>query len=514
MKRKVLGVLLVFTMAISIALSGCAGDNSEPESTTENTLPVNPVEGGIIRVGISQDIDSLDPHVARSAGTREVLFNIYEGLVKPNSDGELLPAVAEDYQISADSLVYTFTLREGVMFHNGNPVTAEDVKYSIDRNAGTASGTPLVAAFSIVEEVNIVDERTVEVVLNEPNPDFLPFFTVAIIPAGAEDLETTPVGTGPFMFANRVPQERVVLERFADYWGTPAHLEQVEFRVVADADMIVTYLNGGSLDMAMRLTPIQVAALNDEFRVEQGTMNLVQALFLNNAVEPLDNELVRKALNYAIDQDEIMAIVGDGQGVRIGTNMYPGLQGYFDESFAEYYQQDFERAKELLTEAGYPDGFDLEIMVSAADQPHVDTAQVIVEQLRNVGINTTINLVEWSVWLEAVHANREYQATIVGVDAAFLSPRLMLERFTGPAANNFVNFADEEYDRVFAEAIITVDPEQRQALYHRLQEILVERAANVYIQDLVNLVGIRNNFSGYVFYPLYVQDMSTIYMIE
>ena len=515
MKRKVLGILLVLTLITSVAFSACsrdkASDNNTSESTEANTLPTNPVDGGKIRIGVSQDVDSLDPHIARSAGTREVLFNIYEGLVKPNSNGEIVGAIATDYRISDDMLVYTFTLREGVKFHDGAAVTAEDVKYSIERLADTSDGEPLVSAFSIINEVNIVDGETVEIVLGEPDPDFLPHLTVAIIPAGADDLTTNPIGTGPFMFHSRNPGERIILERFEDYWGDNAHLEQVEFRVMSDPDMTVTYLNGGSIDMALRLTPVQVAQLSDDFYVEAGTMNLVQALYLNNAKAPLDNLLVRQALNYAVNQDEIIHIVGGGYGIRLGTSMLPGLRDYFDESFAEYYQHNAERAKELLAEAGYPDGFDLEIVISSTSQTHVDTGQVIVEQLRAVGINATIRLVDWSVWLEEVFGNQEYQATVVGVDAPTLSARAMLERFTSTGSGNFVNFSNEEYDEVFAQAIVTVDRAERQALYHRLQEILVEQAANVYIQDQAHLVAIRNDFAGYVFYPIYVQNVATIY---
>jgi peptide/nickel transport system substrate-binding protein len=518
MKGKVIGILLMLTVITSVALSGCsndnAGDDKDQASTQTNTLPTNPVDGGTIRIGVSQDIDSLDPHIARSAGTREVLFNIYEGLVKPTSDGEIIGAIAKSYQISEDMLVYTFTLREGVMFHNGAYVIAEDVKYSIERLADTSSGPPLVSAFSIVEEVNIVDSGTVEIVLNEPDPDFLPHLTVAIIPAGSDGLATNPVGTGPFKFQSRTPGERIVLERFEDYWGENAHLDIVEFRIMADPDMTVTYLNAGSIDMALRLTNIQVAQLGDEFNVEVGTMNLVQALYINNAVAPLDNLLVRQALNYAVNQDEIIQIVGGGYGVRLGTSMLPGLSDYFDESFADYYQHNIERAKELLREAGYPDGFDFEIVVSATSQTHVDTAQVIVEHLRMAGINATIRLVEWSVWLEEVNSNRQFQGTVIGVDAPILSPRALLERFTSTSSGNFVNFSNEEYDEVFARAIMTVDPEERRSFYRRLQEILVEQAANVYIQDQAHFVAIRNNFGGYVFYPIYVQNVATLYMTE
>ena len=514
MKRRTMSILVMLTMAVTIALSGCSGDKGEQKSTTENKLSGNPVEGGSIKVGISQDLDSLDPHKAVAAGTKEVLFNIYEGLVKPDKDGNLVEAVASSYSVSDDAKVYTFTLRDGVKFHNGNAVTAEDVKYSIDRCADTSNGEPLVSAYSIIESVNILDEKTVEIRLTESNTEFLAYMTTAIIPKDYDKLDTEPVGTGPFKYVSRSPQENVILEKNEDYWVEKAHLDKVEFKIVADADMLVTNLKGGSIDMAMRLTSSQAAELTDGFHIEEGTMNLVQALYLNNDVEPLNNEKVRQALCYAVNPDEIMDMMADGKGVRIGTSMYPGLKKYYDEEYADYYTQDFEKAKELLIEAGYPDGFDLEITVSSADQPHVDTAQVIAEELKNIGVNVTIKPIEWEAWLEDVYAKRDYQSTVVGVDASNLSARAMLERFTSDASGNFINFKDDEYDKVFKEAIAATDETEQIKLYKQAEGILAEKAANVYIQDLANLVAVSNKYDGYTFYPLYVQDMSTIYMVE
>lgn len=144
----------------------------------------------------------------------------------------------------------------------------------------------------------------------------------------------------------------------------------------------------------------------------------------------------------------------------------------------------------------------------------MDTAQVIVEELKNIGVNATIRAVEWETWLEEVYAGRDFEATVVGVDASNLSARAMLERFVSDADGNFINFSDPEYDEIFQEAISTTDEARQVELYKELEGILTEKAANVYIQDLANLVAISNQYDGYVFYPLYVQDMSKMYMVE
>ena len=197
-RRSVLALLLV--AALTVVLGGCqdgkdgkadSSDTTSSQVSMESTPTGEPVMGGSITVGIPQDIeDSLDPHKSVAAGTKEILFNIYEGLVKPDEEGNLNDAVAESHSISEDGKVYTFKLRNGVKFHDGTTVTAEDVKYSIERCAGiNGDGTPLVEAFSNVDKVEIPDESTIDIYLKEPDTEFLAYLTVAIVPEHVEDLE-------------------------------------------------------------------------------------------------------------------------------------------------------------------------------------------------------------------------------------------------------------------------------------------------------------------------------------
>lgn len=516
MKKKLLALFLALVM-VGAVLPGCGDGSKDPGGQGNNGKTGEPVKGGEITVGIAQDLDdSLDPHQTVAAGTREVLFNIFEGLVKPNSDGEMIPAVAEKYTLSEDGTTYTFTLREGVKFHNGQTVTAEDVVYSINRCAAVPEGQekPLVAAFSAVKSVEALDEKTVAVTIAQRDLEFISYMTAAIIPADYENQDTAPVGTGPFKFVSRTPQQDFVMERFEDYWGAPAWLDKVTYKICENADALVMNLNGGSIDLCAHLTSAQASQLNQSFQVLEGTMNLVQAIYLNNQAKPFDNQLVRQALCYAIDRQGIMDMVADGHGTAVGSSIYPAFTKYFLPELVDKYPHDVAKAKELLTQAGYPDGFDMTISVPNNYQPHMDTAEVVAEQLREAGINVTIQPVEWSTWLDTIYNGRQFQATVVGVDAANMTARAMLERFTSDYGKNFINYNNPAYDALFQQAINAQDEATQTDLYKQMETMLADTAANVYIQDLCDLVAMRQDLGGLKFYPIYVLDLSTVYLTQ
>ncbi len=536
--KSVLFVSMLLTL--TIALGGCAGDkeakgsseiaqsqtaaaadaqgsSSENESAAQEAQDVTDSH---ITIGIPQDLDSLVPSLSQGAGTQEILFNIYEGLIKPDSEGNLVPAVASDYTMSEDGLNYTFTLREGIKFHNGNPVTVADVKYSIDTCAGLNGGEPVISAFSNVESVETPDDKTIVITLKESSSSFLAILgtvEAAIVPADAADLQTNPVGTGPYRFVSRSLQENVVLQRFDEYWGEPAHIQDITLKVLADADSIVMNLEGGAVDMVARVSTTQAAELSDNFEVIEGTMNLVQAVYLNNKVAPFDNEKVRQALCYAVNKQEILDFVSDGKGTPVGSSMFPAFGKYYIDELNDTYTTDLEKAKALLAEAGYADGFSFTMKVPSNYQQHVDTAQVVAEQFKQIGVTANIELIEWETWLSDVYQGRDFEATLVGVDASTLTAGAMLSRFRSDAHNNFMNFNNADYDAAYANALAAEaasDDEKATEYYKECETILAEAAANVYIQDMCELVAVRKGYAGYTFYPLYIQDLSKLYITE
>ena len=505
MKKKFLALVLLMTL-LGTVLSGC-GDGSAAE-TQKSRADTNELV-----VGIAQDLDdSLDPHKTVKAGTREVMFNVFEGLMKPTPNGDLTPAIAESYEVSEDRMTYTFHLREGVQFHNGKTVTAEDVVYSIQRcAAATETGIVQVEAFSVIQDIKTPDDKTVAITISEPSNEFISYMTTAILPADYDKQDTAPVGTGPFKFVSRTAQDSVVLEKFDGYWGTPAQLDKVTLKIIENADSLMMSLQSGAIDLCAHLTSTQVAQLGENFDVAEGTMNLVQALYLNNAEKPFDDVRVRQALCYAVDKQEIIDLAFDGYGSPIGSSMYPAFGKYFDDSLTNYYTKDVEKAKALLAEAGYPGGFDMTITVPSNYKPHMDTAEVLVQQLAQIGVNAAIEPIEWESWVSDVYVGRQFQSTVVGVDASNMTARALLERFTSDYDKNFINYNNAEYDALFRQTLTAYDDAEQTALYKQMLANLTENAANAYIQDLADLVAVRKGVEGVTFYPIYVLDLANLH---
>ncbi len=510
MKKRFLAVFLAAVL-LACSLCGCNGATTkDPAPSDETTIPSRADSNEIV-VGIAQDLDdSLDPYQMSAAGTREVMFNVYEGLVKPDAEGNYICAVASALEVSEDGLVYTFSLRDNVVFHNGAPCTTEDILYSFETCAATSVTSALVTALSGIADIR-GDGTQVVITLQQANPDFLSYVSsVYIVPKDYENRSSAPVGTGPFRFVSRSVQENVILEKHEAYYGTPARLSRVTYKIFEDITALFTALEGGSLDLAAHLSTDQVNNLTNGYQVLEGTMNLVQAIYLNHKVAPFDNEKVRQALCYAVDVDQLLQLTAEGHGTKLGSSMYPAFGKYFDPTLADAYPHDVEKAKQLLKEAGYADGFSFTITVPSNYQPHVDAAVVLVEQLKAVGITAGIKQVEWATWVSDTYGNRNFEATVCGFDASTLNASALLARWVSDNGKNMINYNNPEYDRVFAEAGSTSDQEKQTELYKQCLQILSDTAANVYLQDLADFVAIHPALEGFRFYPLYVIDMACI----
>lgn len=473
------------------------------------------IYGGEVVVAVPQDPDYLDPHKAAASGTEEMMFNVFEGLLKPDPKGGVRPAVAESYEVSEDGLIYTFKIRDNVYFHNGEKVTLDDVKYSYERMMGVY-GEVLSSEFEqYVESVKIIKPDKIEFKLKKINTEFLYNFTEAILPKSNDGKHNTnPIGTGPFKFVEYSPGQRVVLEKFDQYWDENLpYLDKVEFRIITDPQASLIAFKAGEIDMIPRLGTEYINLIGNNGYTISGEQNMVQIFGLNLQRKPFDDVRVRKAMSYAIDKDLLIQAVAGGYGTKLGSNMSPVMEKYFKEGLADKYSPDITKAKELLTQAGYPNGFETTITVPSNYKFHVDTAQVLVEMLKQIGINAKIEQVEWGVWLDRVYAGRDYYSTIIGFTGK-LSPYDILKRYMSDYSRNFFNYNNPEYDQIMLNAVKETNIEKQIELYKEAQVILSEDLPAIFLMDPNFIVALQNDLAGYTFYPLYIQDMSVIHYVK
>lgn len=508
---------LLFALLLAAALTvlcACGGDGTvdEPGKATD----AEAVSENSVVVGITNDMDSLDPHKAVAAGTTEVLYNIFEGLVKADPDGVMQPALCSKYTMSEDAMSYTFTLREGVHFHNGDDVTAEDVIYSLKRVAGKLdeNDVNVISAFSIISDITeqtAADGSTEIVVsLSEPNTELIYYMDCAIIPADYGEQTKKPVGTGPFRFVSYSPMESIVLEKNSDYYGTKAHLDKVTFKIYASTDDAFMELLAGKVDIYSYLSADEASQIEDSYDIVMNTQSLSEGLYLNNEFEPFTKLEVRQALSYAVDFEEIDGVLTGGNSEILKTAMFPTFKEYYNEETKNSYPHDVEKAKQLLADAGYENGFDLEITVPNNYQLHLLIAEILVDQLKEVGVNATIKQVDWSTWLTDTYRGRNYEATVIALDST-LAPADVLHYYESTNGSNFVNFKHEEFDALYAEARSATDKEVKIAKYKECQQYITDNAASVYLMCPKIMVAVNPKLAGYTFYPIYVQDMSTVY---
>ena len=496
--------LIIFAIMVSVIFfSSCSRQKTDIQSAGPVTE---------LRYGYNSEPATFDPlSPSNTADGRSVLFNVFEGLVKPDTDGRLRPCIAESVIMDELGRVYDFQLRKGITFHDGSVLTSNDVKYSLD--IAKAEG---FIGLDAVENIKIDGDYHLRLTLLHPDPEFLPYLTVGIVKAGSTDRDKNAIGTGPYFIESYAVQRELVLRKFPDYWqANVPNLEKITIVFFADSNALVLGLLGGSIDgaglpgsLAQQLSP-------ERFDIVPGYSAMVQLLALNNAVPPYNDIRVRQAINYGLDVQGIIDVAFYGKGKPSGSPLIPGLTAYYEQSLADPYPVDHEKARSLLKDAGYGEGgqkLSLEITVASIFTMHIDTAQVIADQLAKIGIDVSIRLVDWGAWLSDVYWERKYQTTIISLDSPNVSPRSFLSRYRSDDAVNFINYSSADFDRVYDSILVETSEDKRISLYKEAQRIISADAASVYIQDILGFRAFRAGiYDGVLNYPLYVVDFASIY---
>ena len=424
----------------------------------------------------------LDPTSAAAGAIDSVLYsNVFEGLTRFMGDGSVVPGLAESWEISDDGLTYTFKLRSGVTFHDGTTMDAEDVKFSLDRINAEDSANAQKALYSAISGVTVIDPMTVEITLSEPNGNML--FNLAwgdaviVAPESIENIKQQPIGTGAFKFDSWSQGDKIEISRNPDYWGTPAVLSKATFKFISDPTAAFAAMMAEDVDVFSGFPApenLPQFEADPRFQVLIGSTEGETILSTNNKMPPFDNVKVRAAVAHAIDRQAIVDGAMFGYGTPIGTHFAPHNPAYVDHTGMSNY--DPERAKALLAEAGFPDGFETTLHLPPPSYARRG-GEIIAAQLAAVGIKAEISNVEWAQWLETVFKGKNFGLTIV----SHTEP-MDIGIYANP--DYYFQYDNPAFQELMTKLNSTTDPDMRTAMLGEAQNIISNDYVNGYLFQL------------------------------
>jgi peptide/nickel transport system substrate-binding protein len=422
----------------------------------------------------------LDMTATPATATSGVIFyNVQEALVKVDRHGKLVPWLAERWH-TADNRNYTFFLKKGVRFHNGRELKAADVKYAFERAMNPETKHPYAKDYEAIGDIIVKDDYTVTFALKSVNASFLQNVARSgsvIYPREAvETMKSAPIGTGPFRFEEWVRGDRIVLVRNPDYHvkGLPK-LERVTYRFITDPNAVLAALKAGDVDVSLfGLGPehVQDVQKDPRFQVLVGDTTNDVILAMNNSRKPYSDVRVRRALTHGINKQDVLKGAMFGMGKILGTNVDPLNPYYVDMSNAMPY--DPAKAKKLLAEAGYPNGFDTVLKVSPQYYYTVRSGEIITDNLKKIGVNVKIEQIEWGQWLSRVFREADYDLTIIGHAEAW-----DIKNYANP--KYYFRYDSPKFQELFTKSEATVDDKARRDLYVQMQKLMVEDAPVVWL---------------------------------
>ena len=460
---------------------------------------------------------SLNPAEATGIADYTVMRTIYEGLVGFDANFELVPELATSWEVTGEATVFDFTLREGVTFHDGSAFDAEAAKAYFDwvldeDNAAPARGRSLLAD---IESVEVLGPYQLRLTLSTSNGAMLSNLALAnariaspasVIDQGAA-VTRNPVGTGPYRFAEWIDGQKVVVEAFDGYWGEPAAADAIEFLATTNASTRAAQLQSGEAHFieavpAPLVPQIEAAA---GVSIETSGSTFARIFPLNTQVAPFDDVRVRQAMNHAIDKDVIVQVGYGGSATVMDAPFPASVFGYASQG---EYAYDPERARELLAEAGYEDGFSFSVLTFTGDE-YATVGQLMQSMFAEVGLDMQLNPTERGALVDAIFQpfeSTELEASLVGsaTRTGDADQALTVSYYSDswpPAANNWSFYANERVDELIEAGRQTGDLEERRAIYAEAQEIIWNDAPWVFLVSPDNVAGVADDLSGVIYMP-------------
>ena len=459
-------------------------------------------------LGIVLEPTGLDPTANASSSIGEItLYNLYETLTKINQDGSVSPLLAESWEVSPDLKTYTFKLRKGVKFQNGEPFNAAAVKFSYDRAGGEKSTNKDKRTFANLT-TQVVDEHTLVVLNKDIDPDLLfalgQATAIIVEPKSADTNATKPVGTGPYQLGAWNKGSSVVLTAWEGFRAASTiKLRRATFRFISDPAAQVAALLAGDVDLFPRVTPRSVPQFktNPRFQVLVSGSRAKTILAINNARKPLDDVRVRRAIAAAIDRKAVIEGAGDGYGAPIGSHYVPGAFGYVDTTGVNPF--DIEKSKKLLAEAGIKTP--LELTLTLPPTPYArQGGEVIVAQLAKVGIVAKTQNVEWAQWLSGTYGNKNYDLTLISHVEPF-----DLANFAKP--DYYWGYQSAKFNDLFNQIKNAARPQDRARLLGDAQKLLADDAVHAFLYQPQWITVANKNLKGlWKDMPVFVNDLSAL----
>jgi peptide/nickel transport system substrate-binding protein len=451
----------------------------------------------------------LDPTAGAASAIAEIVhYNIFETLTKINPDASVSPLLAESWEVSPDLRTYTFKLRKGVKFQNGEPFNANAVKFSFERAASEKSTNKDKRTFASMERVAAIDDHTVVILNKSLDPDFLFLMgqatAIIVEPKSAETNATKPEGTGPYQLSAWNRGSSVTLTQWEGYRHAGSiKLQKATFRFISDPAAQVAALLAGDVDVFPRVTPRSVAQFktNPRFQVVVSGSRAKTILAINNSKKPLNDVRVRRAIAAAIDRKAVIEGAGDGYGVPIGSHYVPGAFGYVDTTGTNPFN--IEKAKALLAEAGVKTP--LELSLTLPPPPYArQGGEVIAAQLAKIGIVAKIENVEWAQWLSGTYTNKNYDLTIISHVEPF-----DLGNFAKPGY--YWGYTSPQFNTLFEKIQNTPRAADRAPLMAQAQRMLANDAVHAFLYQPQWITVANKNLKGlWKDMPVFVNDLATL----
>lgn len=517
MKSKKLLPFVSLLLVIALALAACGGNPEQPaEQPDQSAETPGEAPAQVLRYGTDAEPVGLDPHTVSSTSSIRIFRQIYNTLIDVDDDMNFIPSLAESWE-QPDDLTYIFKLREGVKFHNGREMTADDVKYSFERVLNPETAAIGKSYYDSIDKIEAVDKYTVKFTLKEP---FAPFMTNltslygAIVPKEVVEengnLMQVACGTGPFMLKEWIPDNKVILEKNPDYFveGEPK-LDAIEYYVMTDESARVAALRTGNVDLIkLPASSIPLVEGNKDINILEYQSNDYSYVGFNLDLDKFKDVRVRQAISLAIDRQEIINLVYDGKAKV--TGFVPEAMGRWaiDYEAEELYQQNIEKAKQLMAEAGYPDGFETTIAVGLLDDINA-TGEVLQKQLEQIGIKATIQNLESGQYVDA-WKNRTHEM-MVGRNGAGSDPnRAVAFFFSSTGSANVWGYSNPEVDALCDKGKVTVDEAEREEVYKEAQKLIVKDVPNLFIASPMEYYFARTNVEGFKPTTFHTEDFDEV----